>query len=119
MTQREIKGFTAVDEYMYRYMALPLTTCSRAAVTQISVFATTDKDQQLDLSLRAYSCVALQLQQISGFATTDKSQQVDVPLRATAEWHEGKCYSEEVRAKIQQAIGPHENLTTIVKRRKL
>ena len=26
---------------------------------------------------------------------------------------------EEVRAKIQQAIGPHENLLTIVKRRKL
>ena len=25
----------------------------------------------------------------------------------------------EVRAKIQQAIGPHENLLTIVKRRKL
>ena len=43
-----------------------------------------------------------------------------------------KCYSkklrisykdyvtnEEVRAKIQQAIGPHEDLLTIVKRRKL
>ena len=27
--------------------------------------------------------------------------------------------NEEVRAKIQQAIGPHENLLTIVKRRKL
>ena len=27
--------------------------------------------------------------------------------------------TEEVRAKIQQAIGPHENLLTIVKRRKL
>ena len=27
--------------------------------------------------------------------------------------------SEEVRAKIQQAIGPHEDLLTIVKRRKL
>ena len=26
---------------------------------------------------------------------------------------------EEVRAKIQQAIGPHEDLLTIVKRRKL
>ena len=29
------------------------------------------------------------------------------------------CYNEEVRAKIQQAIGPHEDLLTIVKRRKL
>ena len=28
-------------------------------------------------------------------------------------------YSEEVRANIQQAIGPHEDLLTIVKRRKL
>ena len=27
--------------------------------------------------------------------------------------------NEEVRAKIQQAIGPHENLLTIIKRRKL
>ena len=27
--------------------------------------------------------------------------------------------NEEVRAKIQQAIGPHEDLPTIVKRRKL
>ena len=27
--------------------------------------------------------------------------------------------NEEIRAKIQQAIGPHENLLTIVKRRKL
>ena len=34
-----------------------------------------------------------------------------------------RCYhhatSEEVRAKIQQAIGPHEDLLTIIKRRKL
>ena len=29
------------------------------------------------------------------------------------------CYNEEVRAKIQQAIGPHEDPLTIVKRRKL
>ena len=28
-------------------------------------------------------------------------------------------YKEEVRAKIQQAKGPHEDLLTIVKRRKL
>ena len=27
--------------------------------------------------------------------------------------------NEEIRAKIQQAVGPHENLLTIVKRRKL
>ena len=27
--------------------------------------------------------------------------------------------NEEVRAKIQQAVGPHENLLTIVKRRQL
>ena len=27
--------------------------------------------------------------------------------------------NEEVRAKIQQAIGPHEDLPTIIKRRKL
>ena len=29
------------------------------------------------------------------------------------------CYQREVRAKTQQAIGPHEDLVTIVKRRKL
>ena len=29
------------------------------------------------------------------------------------------CYQRGVRAKIQQAIGPHEDLLTIVKRRKL
>ena len=29
------------------------------------------------------------------------------------------CYKRDVRAKIQQAIGPHEDLLTIVKRRKL
>ena len=29
------------------------------------------------------------------------------------------CYQRGIRAKIQQAIGPHENLLTIVKRRKL
>ena len=29
------------------------------------------------------------------------------------------CYQRKVRAKIQQAIGPHEDLLTIVKRRKL
>ena len=30
-----------------------------------------------------------------------------------------RCSNEEVHAKIQQAIGPHEDLLTIVKRRKL
>ena len=29
------------------------------------------------------------------------------------------CYQREVRVKIQQAIGPHEDLLTIVKRRKM
>ena len=33
--------------------------------------------------------------------------------------HKHHVINEEVRAKIQQAIGPHEDLTTIVKRRKL
>ena len=33
--------------------------------------------------------------------------------------YEDNFTSEEVRAKIQQAIGPHEDLLTIVKRRKL
>ena len=33
--------------------------------------------------------------------------------------HKGHASNEEVRAKIQQAIGPHEDLLTIVKRRKL
>ena len=33
--------------------------------------------------------------------------------------HKDHISSEEVRAKIQQAIGPHEDLLTIVKRRKL
>ena len=33
--------------------------------------------------------------------------------------HRDHVTNEEVRAKIQQAIGPHEDLLTIVKRRKL
>ena len=33
--------------------------------------------------------------------------------------HKDHVTNEEVRAKIQQAIGPHEDLLTIVKRRKL
>ena len=33
--------------------------------------------------------------------------------------YKGHVINEEVRAKIQQAIGPHEDLLTIVKRRKL
>ena len=33
--------------------------------------------------------------------------------------HKDQVSNEEVRAKIQQAIGPHEDLLTIVKRRKL
>ena len=33
--------------------------------------------------------------------------------------HENHVTNEEVRAKVQQAIGPHEDLLTIVKRRKL
>ena len=34
-------------------------------------------------------------------------------------FHSGQVTNEEVRAKIQQAIGPHEDLLTIIKRRKL
>ena len=33
--------------------------------------------------------------------------------------YKGHVINEEVRAKIQQAIGPHEDLLTIVKGRKL
>ena len=33
--------------------------------------------------------------------------------------YKDRVSNEEVRAKIQQAIGPHEDLLTIVKRRKL
>ena len=33
--------------------------------------------------------------------------------------HKDHVTNEEVRAKIQRAIGPHEDLLTIVKRRKL
>ena len=33
--------------------------------------------------------------------------------------HKDDVTNEEVRTKIQQAIGPHEDLLTIVKRRKL
>ena len=55
-----------------------------------------------------------------------------VELQTGIEAMETRCYSkilhisykdhvtnEEVRAKIQQAIGPHKDLLTIVKRRKL
>ena len=37
----------------------------------------------------------------------------------TTHFIQGPCYPEEVRAKIQQAIGPHDDLKTILKRRKL
>ena len=33
--------------------------------------------------------------------------------------YKDRVTNEEVRAKVQQAIGPHEDLLTIVKRRKL
>ena len=33
--------------------------------------------------------------------------------------HKDQVSNEEVRAKIQQALGPHEDLTTIVKKLKL
>ena len=38
---------------------------------------------------------------------------------ATSRYYKDHVTSEEVRAKIQQATGPHEDLLTIVKRRKL
>ena len=43
----------------------------------------------------------------------------DVLPQDTTHLIQDQVINEEVRAKIQQAIGPHEDLTTIVKRRKL
>ena len=40
-------------------------------------------------------------------------------LSCVSAWHSACVTNEEVRAKIQQAIGPHEDLLTMVKRRKL
>ena len=45
--------------------------------------------------------------------------QVYCPLEEVVLCIEDHVTNEEVRAKIQQAIGPHEDLLTIVKRRKL
>ena len=39
--------------------------------------------------------------------------------KITTHFIQRPCSNEEIRAKIQQAIGPHEDLLTIVKRRKL
>ena len=43
----------------------------------------------------------------------------EVLLQDTTHLIQRPCYQREVRAKIQQAIGPNEDLLTIVKRRKL
>ena len=43
----------------------------------------------------------------------------EVLRQDTTRFIQRPCYHEEVRAKIQQAIGPHEDLLAIVKRRKL
>ena len=44
----------------------------------------------------------------------------EVLLHDTTHLIQRPCYQQEqVRAKIQQAIGPHEDLLTIVKKRKL
>ena len=40
-------------------------------------------------------------------------------LQDTTHLIQRPCYNEEVSAKIQQAIGPHEDPLTIVKKRKL
>ena len=50
-------------------------------------------------------------------AKTNTSHENEVLLQDTT--HLIHVTNEEVRAKIQQAIGPHEDLLTIVKRRKL
>ena len=42
-----------------------------------------------------------------------------LPLDTTHISYKDHATNKEVRAKIQQAIGPHENLLTIIKRRKL
>ena len=42
----------------------------------------------------------------------------EVLLQDTSHLIQKPCYQEEVRAKIQQAIEPHEDLLTTVKRRK-
>ena len=61
-----------------------------------------------------------------------ESETLAAELQRTIQVMEMRCYrkilrnsykdhdtNEDVRAKIQQAIGPHEDLLTIVKRRKL
>ena len=69
---------------------------------------------------------------ISMFLYACESWTLTAELQRRIQAIEMRCYSktlhvsyndhvtnEEVRAKIQQAIGPHEDLLTIVKRRKL
>ena len=64
---------------------------------------------------------------ISIFLYACESQTLTAELQRRVQAIEMRCYrkiqghftNEEVLAKIQQAIGPHEDLLTIVKRRKL
>ena len=80
-----------------------------------------------NLSVKLWS---LQLEK--GFLYAWKSWTLTAELQRRIQAPEMRCYrkrlhitytdhvaNEEIRAKIQQAIGPHENLLTIVKRRKL
>ena len=80
-------------------------------------------------------CFALQLMRslvTSIFLYACESWTLTAELQRRVQAMEMRCYrkvlhilykdhvtNEEVRAKIQQAIGPHEDLLTIVKRRKL
>ena len=49
----------------------------------------------------------------------NRSQGNEVLLQGITHLYKDHVTNEEVRVKIQQAIGPHEDLLTIVKRRKL
>ena len=52
--------------------------------------------------------------------TTERQRRIQaMEMRCYRISYKDHVTNEEVRAKIQQAIGPHEDLLTIVKRRKL
>ena len=86
------------------------------------------------LSVRLSVCLSLLMRSLvtSIFLYACESCTFSAELQRRIQAMEMRCYrrilhisykdhvtNEEVRAKIQQAIGPHEDLPTIVKRRKL
>ena len=102
-------------------------------IAQATVALTRLKPVWIDKSISLSSKIRLMRSLVtSTFLYACESWTLTVELQRRIQAMEMRCYrkilhisykdhvtNEEVRAKIQQAIGPHEDLLTIVKRRKL